>query len=149
MYIFEPVRPHIIYQVLSYLKSDNKFYEDISIAKGLSSEDIVEVFWYCSNSRKSECLTEKIVSDKKEMTENIYDRSEIEFASVEDPLNVHTTASNETTLVSEIPYTINEEKYYNCTGAKKRFEVINFVNSKHFYIFFLRVNLTIMVLEIF
>ena len=55
------------------------------------------------------------------MTENIYDRSEIEFASVEDPLNVHTTASNETTLVSEIPYTINEEKYYNCTGAKKRF----------------------------
>ena len=44
MYIFEPVRPHIIYQVLSYLKSDNKFYEDISIAKGLSSEDIVEVF---------------------------------------------------------------------------------------------------------
>ena len=109
----------------------------------LKFSDIVQI------QGKSECLTEKIVSDKKEMTENIYDRSEIEFASVEDPLNVHTTASNETTLVSEIPYTINEEKYYNCTGAKKRFEVINFVNSKHFYIFFLRVNLTIMVLEIF
>ena len=109
----------------------------------LKFSDIVQI------QGKSECLTEKIVSDKKEMTENIYDGSEIEFASVEDPLNVHTTASNETTLVSEIPYTINEEKYYNCTGAKKRFEVINFVNSKHFYIFFLRVNLTIMVLEIF
>ena len=109
----------------------------------LKFSDIVQI------QGKSECLTEKIVSDKKEMTENIYDRSEIEFASVEDPLNVHTTALNETTLVSEIPYTINEEKYYNCTGAKKRFEVINFVNSKHFYIFFLRVNLTIMVLEIF
>ena len=109
----------------------------------LKFSDIVQI------QGKSECLTEKIVSDKKEMTENIYDRSEIEFASVEDPLNVHTTASNETTLVSEIPYTINEEKYYNCPGAKKRFEVINFVNSKHFYIFFLRVNLTIMVLEIF
>ena len=83
----------------------------------LKFSDIVQI------QGKSECLTEKIVSDKKEMTENIYDRSEIEFASVEDPLNVHTTASNETTLVS--------------------------VNSKHFYIFFLRVNLTIMVLEIF
>ena len=81
----------------------------------LKFSDIVQI------QGKSECLTEKIVSDKKEMTENIYDRSEIEFASVEDPLNVHTTASNETTLVSEIPYTINEEKYYNCTGAKKRF----------------------------
>ena len=81
----------------------------------LKFSDIVQI------QGKSECLTEKIVSDKKEMTENIYDGSEIEFASVEDPLNVHTTASNETTLVSEIPYTINEEKYYNCTGAKKRF----------------------------
>ena len=88
----------------------------------LKFSDIVQI------QGKSECLTEKIVSDKKEMTENIYDRSEIEFASVEDPLNVHTTALNETTLVSEIPYTINEEKYYNCTGAKKRFEVINFVS---------------------
>ena len=43
MYIFEPVCPHI-YQVISFLKSDNKCYEDISVAKGLSSEDIVEVF---------------------------------------------------------------------------------------------------------
>ena len=70
----------------------------------LKFSDIVQI------QGKSECLTEKIVSDKKEMTENIYDRSEIEFASVEDPLNVHITASNETTLVSEIPYTINERK---------------------------------------
>ena len=37
---FRPVRPHIIYQVLTYLKSHNKFYEDISIPKGLSSEDM-------------------------------------------------------------------------------------------------------------
>ena len=41
---FEPVRPHVIYQALIYLKSHNKFYEDISIAKGLSSEDMLKFF---------------------------------------------------------------------------------------------------------
>ena len=33
---FEPVCPHIIYQALTYLKSRNKFYEDISVTKGSS-----------------------------------------------------------------------------------------------------------------
>ena len=36
---FEPICAHVIYQTLTYLKSHNKFYEDVSIAKGLSSED--------------------------------------------------------------------------------------------------------------
>ena len=35
---FEPVRPHSIYQTLTYLKSHNKYYEDISIGKGLSNK---------------------------------------------------------------------------------------------------------------
>ena len=42
--------PHILYQALTYLKSYNKFYEDISIAKRLTNEgmfkfspDIVEI----------------------------------------------------------------------------------------------------------
>ena len=39
---FEPIRPHVIYQALIYLKSHNKFYEDISIAKSLSSEDLLK-----------------------------------------------------------------------------------------------------------
>ena len=43
------------------------------------------------------------------MTENINDRSETKFASVEDPLNMHKTPSNETTLAIEIPNIINEE----------------------------------------
>ena len=55
--------------------------------------DIIEI------QGQSECVTEKNVSDRKEMTENINDRSEIELASVEDPLNMHKTASNETTLI--------------------------------------------------
>ena len=65
--------------------------------------DIVEI------QGQSECVTGKYVSDKKEMTENINGRSETQFALVEDPLNMHRTASNETNLVSEILNIINEE----------------------------------------
>ena len=38
---FEPVRPNVIYQVLNYLETRNKFYDDISISEGLSSKDII------------------------------------------------------------------------------------------------------------
>ena len=46
-------------------------------------------------------------SDGKEITENINDRIETSFVSIEDPRNMHRTASHETTLVSEIPNIIN------------------------------------------
>ena len=65
--------------------------------------DIVEI------EGQSECVTGKYVSDKKEMIENINGRSETQFSLVEDPLNMHRTASNETNLVSEILNIINEE----------------------------------------
>ena len=39
---------------------------------------------------ETESVTEKNISDGKEMTENVnYNRSETEFASVEGPLNMH------------------------------------------------------------
>lgn len=37
---FAPVHPHIIYQVLAYLKYHTEFHENISITKDLSNEDI-------------------------------------------------------------------------------------------------------------
>ena len=84
---FEVVRPHIIYQALAYLKSHNKFYRDISIVKGLSSEDmfkfsdIAEIQGGCN------------ISDGKEMSENINDtRNKTKFALVGDPLNMYRTA---------------------------------------------------------
>ena len=79
---FEAVRPHIVYQALTYLKSYNKFHEDISIANGLSSEEMFKFSDINEIQRQSECATEKKVFDRKEMTENINDRSETEFASV-------------------------------------------------------------------
>ena len=69
---------------------------------------------------QSECVTEKNVSDRKESTKNINDRSETEFASVEDPLNMHRIASNETTLVSDIPNIINDENVIIALGQGKR-----------------------------
>ena len=65
---FEPVRVHIIYQVLASLKSHNKFHEDISITKGLSSGHMirfsninVEIWW------ENESVTENITLDRKEI----------------------------------------------------------------------------------
>ena len=46
-------------------------------------------------------MTQKLISGGKEMSRNMID-TEIEYASVEDSLNIHRPASNETTLVSEI-----------------------------------------------
>ena len=114
---FQPVRPHIVYQALTYLKSYNKFYQDISIAKGLSGEDMFKFSDIVEIQGESECVTEKNVFDGKEMTENINDRSETDFTSVKDPLNMHRTAPNEITLVSEIPNIIT--KCYYCTRARK------------------------------
>ena len=116
---FEPVRRHIVYQTLTYLKSYNKFYEDISIAKGFSSEDTFKFSDIVEIQGHSEWVTEKHVSSGKEMTENINDRSKTEFASDEDPLKMHRTASNEITLVSEIPNIINNKNNIIASGQRK------------------------------
>ena len=65
-------------------------------------------------------VTEKIILDGKEMRENINDtENEKEFASDEDPLNMHRTASNEETLITETPDIINEEKLSLHQGKEK------------------------------
>ena len=77
--------------------------------------------------------------------------AETEHISVEVPLNMYRTASNETDLVSETPNVINEENFIIAPGQGKnqfQFSVIIFVKSKHFLILILRVNLTIKLLEI-
>ena len=65
---------------------------------------------------QSEHVTEKNVSDEKEMTENINDSSKTEFALVEDPLNMSRTVSIKTILVSQIPNLTNEENVTTATG---------------------------------
>ena len=62
---FEPFRSHILYQTLTYLKSYNEFYENTSIAKGLSSEDIIKFSDNVEIQGQSESVTEKNNSDGK------------------------------------------------------------------------------------
>ena len=62
---FEPVCQHIIYQALTYLKSHNKFYEDISAQKGLSGEDMLKFSDINENQEETESVTENGISDGK------------------------------------------------------------------------------------
>ena len=93
---FEPVCPHITHQAHADLKSHNEFYEDISVAKGLSREDMFRLFEIVEIQGENKNVTEKIISNRKEMSENRND-TETEYASIKDLLNMHRTPSNETT----------------------------------------------------
>ena len=93
---FEPVCPHITHQAHADLKSRNEFYEDISVAKGLSREDMFRLFEIVEIQGENKNVTEKIISNRKEMSENRND-TETEYASIKDLLNMHKTPSNETT----------------------------------------------------
>ena len=105
---FEAVWPQIIYQAFAYQKSLNKACKDVSIAKELSSEEIIKFSNIVEIQGKNRSVTQKIILGGKEMSESTND-TETEYASVEDSLNMHRIALNETTLVSEIPSIINEE----------------------------------------
>ena len=63
---FEPVRPHILYQELTYLKSYNKFYEDIFISKGHSNEYMFKFSDIVGIQGQSECVTERMLLMEKE-----------------------------------------------------------------------------------
>ena len=76
-------------------------FQRASQVKNLS--DIAEI------QGQFECINKKNDSDRKEMSKNINDRSETEFALVQDPLNMHRTASDETILISDIPNIINKK----------------------------------------
>ena len=112
---FEPVRPHVIYQALIHLKSRNKFYEDISIAKGLSSEDMLKFSDFVEMQGETEKGTAESICNPKE---NV-NESESEYASVEDRLNIHRTASKETTLVSAIPNIVSNQNNIIAPGQGK------------------------------
>ena len=93
--------------------------------------------------RNQECHG-KNISDGKEMIDNINGtKSEIEFASVEDSLNMHRTASNEAALVSDIPNIINDKIANTASGQGKTPASIlrDEICEEHFLIFFIRANL--------
>ena len=114
----EPFRPYIFYQALTYFRLHNKFYKDISIAKGLSSEEMFRFSDIVEIQGETEGVTAINISDGKEITENVNYKKK-KFPSVEDPLNMYSATSNEITLVSEIPNIINEENVVIAPGQEK------------------------------
>ena len=85
---FEPVRPNVIYQGLNYLRTHNKFYEDISISEGFSSKEMINFSG---------------IDKHQDISESIHIKYFKIFPSM------YRTGSNETTLVSQIPSIINDE----------------------------------------
>ena len=75
----------------AYLKPHNKFYQHISIAKGLSSEDMFRISNIAEIQGQNNNVTEKIISHRKNVSENRND-TDTEYVSVEDPLNMYITA---------------------------------------------------------
>ena len=66
MLIFEPVRSDSIYQALNYLKTHNKFYDDISISEGLSNKEMINFAGIGKLKGITECIYTKIVSNETE-----------------------------------------------------------------------------------
>lgn len=95
-----------IHWALHYLKS-HKCYEDTTISKGLSNDETL------------------IFSETEPVEENLervhekFIQNEPLFTLTEDSLNMHITASNEITLVSQVPIIIKHQ------GKKKTPSVLN------------------------
>ena len=121
-------------------------YEDISIAKALSSEDMLKFSDFAEMQGEIEKGTAESICNAKE---NV-NESETEYV-VEDPLSMHRTASNETTLVSNIANIVNNENIITAPGQGKT--PVSVLSDEfceeHFLIFFPQVNLAPMLLEIF
>ena len=104
----EPICPNVICQALNYLKTHNKFYEDISISESLSSKEMINFSGIDKHQDVTESIHTKVISN------------ETEYGSVEDPLSMHRAGSNETALVSEIPSIINDENVITAPGQGKK-----------------------------
>ena len=104
--------------------------------------DIIEI------QGENKTVTEKGIFNRTEMNESI-NNTETGYGLVEVPLSMHRSVSNETTLISEIPNIVTEENVIIAPGqkqTKKKNKTVpilfeEFVKSKHFLIFFLRLNL--------
>ena len=89
--------------MLAYLKIHN-----ISIEKKLSREYLLRFSDIVKIQGENKTAIEKIISDRTEISESIND-TEIEYTSVQDPLDIQRTAS--TGLIFEILNIFNEESF--------------------------------------
>ena len=105
------MRWNVIYQALNYLKPRNKFYEDISISEGLSTKEMICFSGTDEHQDVAESIHKRFISNKTE------------YGSVEDLVsmkrNYQMKGSNETALVLEISYIVNDENLIIAPGKEK------------------------------
>ena len=98
---FEPVRPSMIYEPLEHLKTHNMFYEGIIISLGLTSDEILDF----SNLSVTQSISGTLEDEN--------------FEEAEDPGNLHQIATNESSLTSEVPHLVDENKIILAPGQNK------------------------------
>lgn len=118
-------------QAPAYLKSRNKFYEDISISNVFSSTGMFRLPHIIEIQGESESVTEEIISVEKEISENIND-TETEYASLEVPLcRWRCTGLHERRqLFSEIRNKIIEENVIIAPRQGKNASLSNILSDK-------------------
>ena len=94
---FEPVRPSMIYEALEYLKTHNMLYEDI-ISLGLTIDKISDF----SNLSVTQSISGFLEDEN--------------FEEAEDPGNLHWIATNEISLILEVPHLVDENKIILAPG---------------------------------
>ena len=95
--IFEPVRPTVVYEAIRFLKDHNEFYSDVLVNEDLSSDEMIKFL-------------------DEEQNENVVECSEEEE---HDSFHNHSTSSNETALISEVPNTVENENLIVAPGQGK------------------------------
>ena len=58
---FEPVRPTVVHNALNYLKSHNKFYEDISVRQDFATNDMIN---FCDSDTPANKETDETTEDQ-------------------------------------------------------------------------------------
>ena len=112
----ESVRPNVIYQIINYLQTHNKFYEGISILEDLSTKETITFQDIDKHQGVAESNYKIIISN------------ETEYGWFEDPSSMYKTTSNEKALVSEIPYVANDENVIIALGQGKKSVLIWMMN---------------------
>ena len=92
---FEPVRPHILFQLLNFLKENNPLYNNVLIDLNLVSRELL----YFNDDETSDIPQ---FSLSRHETSN-------EMEEEDNPLDEHRTSSNETIMASKIPIQVHDD----------------------------------------
>lgn len=114
----KPFFSHIMYQTFTYLRSHNKLYEDISIAKGLLSKSMFRFSDIVETQMQTGCVFKQLFRMKNKLLKKniLRNRLCLSRGSIK---HIHRSATTEPILVSEIPNIANDENIIITPGQGK------------------------------